>query len=90
MVSGARPHTPASDWREHISCDPAVLAGKPTVRGTRLSVELILELFASGWSVDEVLANYPTLPRGSVPAVFACAAEAVRALPRGVPIPMSR
>jgi uncharacterized protein (DUF433 family) len=90
MVSGARPHTPASDWREHITSDPAVLVGKPPVRGTRLSVELILELLASGWSMDDVLANYPTLPRDSVPAVFACAAEAVRALPRDGTISMSR
>lgn len=70
-----------TDWREYITADPAILVGKPTVRGTRLSVEHILTLFAEGWSVDDVLRNYPTLHREALPAVFAYAADAVRSSP---------
>lgn len=44
-----------------ISSDPAILGGKPCIRGTRLSVEFILELLASGASRDEILAAYPHL-----------------------------
>ena len=54
------------DWREHIVVDPAVLVGKPVVKGTRISVELLLDRFADGWSYDEVLAAYPHLSRISI------------------------
>ncbi|MCH6198371.1 DUF433 domain-containing protein [Aquiflexum sp. LQ15W] len=36
------------DWREHIVSDKGVLLGKPTIKGMRISVELILELLSSG------------------------------------------
>ena len=58
------------DWREYIHADPEILVGKPVVKGTRLSVEFILGLFAAGWTEDEVLANYPTLTQESLRAVF--------------------
>ena len=63
----------AFDWRERISVDRAVLAGKPVVRGTRLAVEFILDLVAEGWSFDEVIANYPGL---TVEDIRACVAYA--------------
>ena len=63
----------AFDWRERITVDPAVLVGKPVVRGTRLAVEFILDLVAGGWSFDEVLANYPGL---TVEDIRACVAYA--------------
>jgi uncharacterized protein (DUF433 family) len=63
------------DWRTHIHADPEVLRGKPIIRGTRLSVEFILRLFAAGWSEQMVLENYPTLTQESLQAVFAYAAE---------------
>lgn len=44
-----------------ISVDPAVLGGKPVIRGTRLSVEFILELIASGGSRDSIVKAYPQL-----------------------------
>lgn len=50
----------------HIITDPAVLGGKPYVRGTRLSVAFILELFASGASRDEILQTYPQLSQEAV------------------------
>ena len=46
-------------WSERIVVDPEILAGKPVIRGTRLAVEFILELLASGQSEQEILANYP-------------------------------
>ena len=44
-----------------VVSDPAILGGKPCVKGTRLSVAFILELFASGASYDEILDAYPQL-----------------------------
>ena len=55
--------------------DPEILCGKPTVRGTRLSVEFILELFANGWTQEAVLDSYPALTPECLRAVFAYAAE---------------
>ena len=55
---------------DHIVRDPEILGGKPIVRGTRLAVEFILELFAAGWTQDQVLENYPTLTPEQLRAVF--------------------
>jgi uncharacterized protein (DUF433 family) len=63
------------NWKQFIHSDADILTGKPVVRGTRLSVDFILRLFASGWSEQEVLENYPTLTHESLQAVFAFAAE---------------
>ena len=46
------------NWQECITADPAVLVGKPIIKGTRLSVEFILGLIAQGWPEEEVLCNY--------------------------------
>jgi len=61
------------DWREYIHSDVEVLLGKPIVKGSRLSVEFLLSLFAAGWTEKEVLDNYPTLTPQSLRAVFAFA-----------------
>ena len=66
------------DWRQYIHSDPEILLGKPVVKGTRLSVEFILGLFAAGWTEKQVLENYPTLTREALRAVFAFAAECMR------------
>ncbi len=57
------------NWQERIVVDPEILTGKPIIKGTRISVELIIELLASEWSIDEILRNYPGI---SYPDVMAC------------------
>lgn len=44
-----------------IVCNPDILGGKPCIRGTRISVEFILELVASGAGRDDILLTYPDL-----------------------------
>jgi uncharacterized protein (DUF433 family) len=66
------------DWREHIELNPEVLVGKPVIRGTRLSVDLVLEQLASGATVEELLEEYPTLTREGVLAALAYAAETLK------------
>ena len=61
-----------------IVSDPAILGGKPCIRGTRMSVEFILELIASGASIDEVVASYPHLSRDGVSAAVQFAANYLR------------
>jgi uncharacterized protein (DUF433 family) len=63
------------NWRQYIHADPEILVGKPVVKGTRLSVDFLLRLFAVGWTEKQVLENYPTLTSDALRAVFAFAAE---------------
>ena len=66
------------DWRQYIYSNPNVLCGKPIIKGTRLSVEFILGLFAAGWSEKQILENYPALNVESLQAIFAFAAECLQ------------
>jgi uncharacterized protein (DUF433 family) len=61
-----------------IVADPQILGGKPCVRGTRLSVEFLLELAASGATREQILAQYPQLTPEGLAAAFRYAAEALR------------
>jgi uncharacterized protein (DUF433 family) len=65
------------NWRERIVVDPEVLAGKPVIRGTRLSVEFVLSLLAEGWTEQQLLANYPRLSDADIRACLAYAVEAL-------------
>jgi len=56
-----------------ITIDPAICHGKPTIRGLRYPVDLILELLSSGMSNDEIIADYPDLEPDDILAVFAYA-----------------
>lgn len=66
------------NWRQYITADPAVLVGKPILKGTRLSVDFILGLIAQGWSEAEILRNYPGLIREQILACAAYAQERVQ------------
>jgi uncharacterized protein (DUF433 family) len=61
-----------------IILDPSVLTGKPVIRGTRISVDLILELLASGWNESAILHAYPGLERDDILACIRYAQEIVR------------
>ena len=63
---------------ELIVADPRILDGKPCVRGTRLSVEFLLELAASGATPEQILAQYPQLRPDDISAAFRYAANALR------------
>lgn len=61
-----------------IVSDPDTLAGRPRVRGTRLSVAFLLELVASGASRERILETYPHLPSAGLDAALRYAADALR------------
>jgi uncharacterized protein (DUF433 family) len=63
------------DWNDRIHLDPAVLVGKPVVKGTRISVEHVIKLMADGWSESDVLNNYPHLTGDDVKACLAYARD---------------
>lgn len=66
---------PTPAWRDRITADPAILVGKPVLRGTRIAVEFVIDLLAAGWSFEEVLANYPGLTMDDVRACLAYAKD---------------
>jgi uncharacterized protein (DUF433 family) len=61
-----------------ISFDPEILGGKPCIRGTRISVEFILELISSGATADDVVHAYPQLTRDDVSSAVRFAANFLR------------
>ena len=73
---------------DRIRIDPNVCFGKPTIRGTRLWVSLILDQLASGVTADELIADYPQLTNEDIRAAMAYGAEAARE--RIIPVPTER
>lgn len=62
---------------QRITLDPKVLAGKPVIRGSRLSVEFIIGLMADGWSEADILSSYPGITREDIIACLAYARDAL-------------
>jgi uncharacterized protein (DUF433 family) len=62
---------------ERIVCNPNILGGKPIVRGTRISVQFLLELLGTGMSVSEILEEYPHLEQEDVLAAVRYAAQTI-------------
>lgn len=60
---------------ERLQVDPEILSGKPVIRGSRISVELVLDLLAGGMSESEILENYPGIEREDVLACLAYASQ---------------
>ena len=71
---------------DRITVDPAIMVGKPIIKGTRVTVEHILALLMQGMSVDEILVEYPHLVKDDI---FACLAFARAALQQSTFMPRS-
>lgn len=66
------------NWQDYIHSDENVLSGKPVVKGTRLSVDFLLERLADGWTEQDLLNNYPRLTKEALHAVFAYVSAAMK------------
>jgi uncharacterized protein (DUF433 family) len=62
---------------DRIEIDPAVMLGKPVIRGTRIPVELVLRKLAEGATTEELLDAYPRLSAEDVRAALAYAADTI-------------
>lgn len=67
-----------TDWRSRIIIDPEILAGKPIIKGTRISVEFILELLANGWTDETIMENYPQLKKEDIQAALRYATDILK------------
>jgi uncharacterized protein (DUF433 family) len=63
------------ELKDRITIDPKVLVGKPVIAGTRISVEFIVDLLASGWSHEQILASYPHISEVDILACLQYAGE---------------
>jgi uncharacterized protein (DUF433 family) len=68
----------AMTWEERITIDPSVLVGKPIVKGTRISVEFVIDLLARGWTTSDVLREYDHLKPEDVQACLAYAGDVLK------------
>ena len=66
------------DLLRRVTVDPAVCAGKPCIRGTRIYIAIILDALAEGLTLEEILDHYPSLGTDDVRAAVAYAAELAR------------
>ena len=76
-----------SDWREHITADPAVCHGKPCIKGTRVMVSVVLDNLAAGLAVDEIIQSYPSLTAELIRVAVAYAADLARERVLPMPVP---
>jgi uncharacterized protein (DUF433 family) len=61
-----------------ITSDPAIMMGKPTLAGTRITVELVLDKLAAGESPDQILSEHPRLTAEGIRAAIGSAADVLR------------
>lgn len=66
------------DWRARIVADPDVLVGKPVIKGTRISVELVLDLLAAGYTPPQIRDQYDHLTVDDIQACLAYAREVIQ------------
>ena len=64
-------------WQDHIAINPAVMVGKPVIKGTRITVERILEMLGDGSSQEDILESYPHINAEQIQACLAFAAVAM-------------
>jgi uncharacterized protein (DUF433 family) len=65
------------NYKDYIQRKPDILLGKPVIKGTRISVELIMRKLAEGYTVEDLLKSYPHLSKEQIQAVFEYAADMI-------------
>ena len=66
------------NWQERITVDPEILVGKPVIRGTRISVEFVVDLLGQGWTAEQVLREYDHLTAQDIQACLAYASDVLK------------
>ena len=66
------------NWQERIALDPKILTGKPIIKGTRISVEFIVDLLGRGWTTEQVLREYDHLTQEDIQACLAYASDILK------------
>lgn len=64
-------------YLDRITVDPEIMLGKPIIRGTRITVELILRKLSEGMTIEELLRAYPHLTRDDILAAISYSADVI-------------
>ncbi len=67
-----------TDWKKYIVSDPKIMLGKPIIKGTRITVELVLEKLSEGEPVSQILESHPHVSKKSVYACLAYAHDSIK------------
>jgi len=65
------------DYKQHIERNPEIMLGKPIIKGTRITVELLMRKLANGYSIDDLLKSYPHLTKEQILAALEYAADMI-------------
>jgi uncharacterized protein (DUF433 family) len=65
------------NYRDRISSDPAIMLGKPVIKGTRITVEVVLQRIAGGYTFDEILEMYPYITKDDILSAVSYAAAVI-------------
>ena len=66
------------NWRDYISTDPTICHGQACIKGTRITVSVVLDNLADGLAIEEIIKSYPALTKDAIRATTAYAAELAR------------
>ena len=66
------------DYMEYVEVNPEIMMGKPVIKGTRITVELILEELSAGKDINDLLKAHPRLTKDAIWAALAFAADAIK------------
>lgn len=66
------------NWKRYIETNPTIMLGKPVIKGTRITVELILEKLAEGESTEAILESHPHITRKTIQACLAYASDVMK------------
>lgn len=79
MIEQAFVNLIMENLESYITINPKIMMGKPVIKGTRITVELIVEQMAGGRSIESLLQSYPSLTREAILAALQFAANNLRA-----------
>ena len=65
------------NYKERIGLNPDIMLGKPTIKGTRITVELVLRKLSEGATKEELLEAYPDLQRADIHAALSYSADVI-------------
>jgi uncharacterized protein (DUF433 family) len=66
------------NWQDRITIDPGILVGKPVIKGTRVSVEFVVDLLGRGWTPEQILHEYDHLVMEDIQACLAYASDVLK------------
>jgi uncharacterized protein (DUF433 family) len=65
------------DYRERVVCNSGIMLGKPVIKGTRITVEIVLRRLSEGDDIEQIISSYPNLTKEDILAVLSYSADVI-------------